>query len=73
MTLNPVPIHSTFKHTNTKRSPNLSLFSSMANHRGTAVVVGGSEKGDSALRKVLSGGQPKGKILLQESERGERG
>lgn len=34
----------------------------------------GSEmRGDSALRKVLSGGQPKGKILRQESERGERG
>lgn len=70
---NPVPIHSTLKHTNTKRSPfpKPSLFSSTANLRGFAVVE--RFRGGSALRKVLSGGQPKGKILRQESEKGERG
>lgn len=49
------------------------MFSSAANHRGTVVVEGFRNRGILALRKAASGGQPKGKILLQESERGERG
>lgn len=70
-TPNPVPIHTAFTHTLTfSFTKPLSIFS-MVNNRGAVVGVRGSLLYGKCC--LVSGGQPKGKILLQESDRGERG